>query len=749
MKIQRIKKSLSDHPLSLVILFGLFYLFAWIWVVTHRISYPFELEWMEGGQLMHAARLIEGKSIYVEPSTEFIPFFYTPGYPWVVGKLSPYFGGLSFVLGRSISVLSTIWICLLIFWSIFKELTAQNFQFRYAYSFLGILLYMALFRSNGAFYDIARPDSFFLALLFSAIFLIYFFDRMPYMILAGLLMSLAFLSKQTSSVYFPLLCLYLLWKNWKLAIVFALSAMLPTVLSVYLINSKTDGYFWKYIFEGHQGHLFYWKNILLQYWRDVLFIMPILLLLPWLWFYYWAQKTTFFKYVPWLLLLHWAAAYYQRVDDLNFVPHMYYQELFYENPHILILLPPTIMLLLIAYFLKINRTSRSFRLNPFWLLMYMAGVGASGLNHSTQWAYSNCFMLLSISASIFIPLAISELYENFSKSQWVINTILILQLICWFYVPQNQVPSARDIQAVQKLKEELNQWKAPIFAPAHPMLAWDKDRYIHTHQMGIQDVAYQGGVKDLRSKLQKKYWQAIVLDEDLNGLRKYWLPGLEDGYYLVQNIRYADKNVLRTKTGHLNRPISIWAKQDFEQRNLSPEISANYESYQRRYHEQTFGWYSASTLTIERINQENTLKGLAPSNRLQIPTDWSVKPSKYKGQQGDFVLSTETSNLKYPANLASQVTIKSKPFKVQKDLLSFLAKKITNHPKNPNDLLEVKVLLQSNQQVIAQTKAWTEQFQRLELILKDYIGQEVYIEINDLDAKQALLIDDWRWQDIY
>ena len=52
-----------------------------------RVGYPLDLEWMEGGMLCHALRIMEGKALYAEPSVEFISFLYTPLYPLLLAGL--------------------------------------------------------------------------------------------------------------------------------------------------------------------------------------------------------------------------------------------------------------------------------------------------------------------------------------------------------------------------------------------------------------------------------------------------------------------------------------------------------------------------------------------------------------------------------------------------------------------------------------------------------------------------------------
>src|SRR3954454_9653847 len=53
-----------------------------------RAGFPLDLEWMEGGMLLHASRFAEGKTIYVAPSLDFIPYLYTPLYPALLAALS-------------------------------------------------------------------------------------------------------------------------------------------------------------------------------------------------------------------------------------------------------------------------------------------------------------------------------------------------------------------------------------------------------------------------------------------------------------------------------------------------------------------------------------------------------------------------------------------------------------------------------------------------------------------------------------
>jgi 4-hydroxy-L-threonine phosphate dehydrogenase PdxA len=48
-----------------------------------HLRYPGELDYIEGVMLDHVVRMLEGKPLYVAPSTSFITLAYMPGYTFV------------------------------------------------------------------------------------------------------------------------------------------------------------------------------------------------------------------------------------------------------------------------------------------------------------------------------------------------------------------------------------------------------------------------------------------------------------------------------------------------------------------------------------------------------------------------------------------------------------------------------------------------------------------------------------------
>ena len=156
----------SKMSIRLLVLFSAFFLIQLLWVTAGRVGYPFEIEWMEGGMLTHAIRLAEGQAIYAQPSTEFVPFFYTPGYPALLAAFGQIFGGVDFALARAVSLAATLITMWLLFQVVRRETDVR-------FGFIAVGLYAALFRTNGAFYDLARPDALYMALVFCGCILIY------------------------------------------------------------------------------------------------------------------------------------------------------------------------------------------------------------------------------------------------------------------------------------------------------------------------------------------------------------------------------------------------------------------------------------------------------------------------------------------------------------------------------------------------------------------------------------------------
>ncbi|MET0593964.1 MAG: hypothetical protein ABW133_14780 [Polyangiaceae bacterium] len=84
---------------------ALWHLVTLITVLSARLRFPQDIEWMEGSHLYHAYRLAHGLPIYIDPARGFATFPYPPLY-WIVVALIGRLFGLDYWTGRLVSVAS-------------------------------------------------------------------------------------------------------------------------------------------------------------------------------------------------------------------------------------------------------------------------------------------------------------------------------------------------------------------------------------------------------------------------------------------------------------------------------------------------------------------------------------------------------------------------------------------------------------------------------------------------------------------
>jgi len=124
---------------------------------ARRVVYPYDLEWMEGGMLCHALRLVQGQPIYAEPSARFVSFAYAPLYPIVLRLLAPV-TGVGYLPARAVSV-AAFASALVVAYAFVRRGGGSR-----AAALGTAALPAAAFAPTGAWYDLARVDSLFLGL---------------------------------------------------------------------------------------------------------------------------------------------------------------------------------------------------------------------------------------------------------------------------------------------------------------------------------------------------------------------------------------------------------------------------------------------------------------------------------------------------------------------------------------------------------------------------------------------------------
>ena len=240
-----------------------FYILLYLFVALSRMTYPFELEWMEGASVIHVKRILEAQALYSRPTIEFSPFFYPPLYFY----LSAFFSmilGLGFLPLRMVSFLSSLGIFIIIYVWVKEETHDKG---------AGIIaagLFSATFGLSGFWFDIARVDSLFLFFSLMAIYLIKLRTSPRSFILAGMFFSLSYLTKQTALIFAVPIMIYILTCKRSLIFFFLVTTLVGIGGTTLLLHILTRGWISYYLFYLPRNHEIIKENYIHFWTKDLL-----------------------------------------------------------------------------------------------------------------------------------------------------------------------------------------------------------------------------------------------------------------------------------------------------------------------------------------------------------------------------------------------------------------------------------------------------------------------------------------------
>jgi hypothetical protein len=472
------------------------------WIVAGRIGYPLDLEWMEGGMLCHALRLMQGDSIYAAPSVDFISYLYTPFYPMVLAALGKLFG-LSYMLGRIVSLLSFAGACAIAVLAVRRHALGQPRGLIWGVVSVGLIA--SAFPHTEAWYDLVRNDSLFLLLTAGALYLLIYRHRSWNAVgLAGLSMGLAFLTKQTAAVFVLASGALLLWLRASRLLLYVPTVGAIAGGGVLWLNARSDGWFWRYIYEMHQGHKFYPERLWPKTELALLELWPVVAGLIGLW----------------------------------------------------------LITVLVHRLLDRRRPSPQSKEAWCWLFLALVGVFVAALGFSTQWAEENAYIPAFYFGGLFAGIAVLDLRRRIGQrplalgiGTLVVGGALAAQLVAGLYSPKEHLMSAGDRQAARDLLALLGHLPGRLLVPYHPFYPHLVARETHYHQMGINDVTRAGYPmpRGINQRFAQQYYDWIVLDTPpgaryAGALRRYKLwrylePGQSPG--VVTGFRVRPKYVLQ------------------------------------------------------------------------------------------------------------------------------------------------------------------------------------------------------------
>ncbi len=231
--------SLEGLAWIVAICYGGFYLY----VAFKRITYPYDLDFIEDNMLMQAIQVSLGKPVYVPPNADFVPQVYMPLYTllggWIFKVIAP-----SYVPVRLLSFSATIVTATMVF-SISRRISGNR-----GIAFCTAALFLAGYRTTGGWYDLARVDALYVMLtLAGAALLAHGKENRFRLPLAGFMLALAFLTKQNGLFFALVIAIYLSFTTGWQASAFALPFVLVSVLPVLYLDQVSGGWFSTYVFK--------------------------------------------------------------------------------------------------------------------------------------------------------------------------------------------------------------------------------------------------------------------------------------------------------------------------------------------------------------------------------------------------------------------------------------------------------------------------------------------------------------------
>ena len=482
---------------------GLYHLGLLYFIFFGRLGYPLDVEWMEGGMLCHALRLMEGLPLYAPPSADFISYLYTPFYPALLAGLGKIFG-LSYTLGRLVSVLAFTGCLALLFRAVQRQ-TGGGWPGA-LWGLCGAGLAASSFNHTYGWFDLVRSDSLYLLLVTAFLYLLIYHARrsLPALLAAGVLAGVAFLTKQTASMFIIFSGAAFLIISWRRLPLYVAVVGLVAGGTVLAWNHVSDGWFWKYIYEMHQGHDFYWDRIWPVTEKKLLEFFPVVGAVLGVW----------------------------------------------------LLAAP------VAWIVRKRLNGRTL----YWFMVALCGVAISAVGYATQWASFNAFIPGLLFPGAFAALAAGDLTRKVAGQGGTVRSILACvtglvlggalswQLYTQRYETAPHLPDERDLRTGSELIRRLQGISGQVLMPYHPYYPYLAGKRPSYPQMGINDVTRAGYSfpDDVIQRVESGYYAAVILDNPPAGRYDFIFSKYKLGHY------FPWKSVPRPITGYKVKPTYMF-----------------------------------------------------------------------------------------------------------------------------------------------------------------------------------------------
>jgi hypothetical protein len=246
-----VRRLLGPALAVVAILVALWPIVTLAWIFAARFGYPLDLEWCEGGTLLHAHRLLHGEPIYTAPGEIWAPFPYPPVYPALVALVGTF--GLDYWTGRLVSILA-----IGLFGAIGFEQALRTARGRVAGVAAGaaaVALVAVAFPASGGWYDLVRVDSTMLALAALGAWLAGAERPSPPRLAgAAVALALAVYTKQTAALFAVWVVAFVFARDRRAGVRLAVAVFVLCAAALGALQWTSDGQFWRWIVSNLGEH---------------------------------------------------------------------------------------------------------------------------------------------------------------------------------------------------------------------------------------------------------------------------------------------------------------------------------------------------------------------------------------------------------------------------------------------------------------------------------------------------------------
>jgi hypothetical protein len=256
-----IRRPLVRATAALTVALALIPVGVYVWIAAHRIGYPYELDWLEGGAVGLVNRVLHGQSLYVAPTLRYVGWAYPPLYTWVSAAVAEV-TGVGFLPLRLVSFASSLVAIGALGWIVYRETRD------WVAAVVAAGLFAACYRLTGSWFDVGRLDSMFVALTLVAIGFGQRARGVRGGVALGVLAFLAFFTKQSALIALvPALAWMVLTRRRRTAGI-AASVVLVVLVggSTLILDALTDNWYRYYVISELGGQSWA-KQLWLGFWR--------------------------------------------------------------------------------------------------------------------------------------------------------------------------------------------------------------------------------------------------------------------------------------------------------------------------------------------------------------------------------------------------------------------------------------------------------------------------------------------------